>query len=74
MPDIHHRGGQRRYTIESGAWTRGGQTRDLEVTVTFGEDGVVDHVGVSHRTFTPKGAIALAELASGQEPEWASQQ
>ena len=63
---ITSKGGDAEYTIEAGAWTRGGSVKDLEVRLEFGADGRVDHVSLSHRSLTVQGVDALGMLIHTQ--------
>ena len=60
--DVRSRGSQAGYEVTAGAWCRGDARRDLQVTVTKGEDGKVDHVSLSHRSLTPRAVRELFKL------------
>ncbi len=59
-------GGDHAYVIQAGAWTRGGNVKDLEVRVEYDADGRVDHVSLSHRSLTVQGVDALGLLIHTQ--------
>jgi len=60
---VRHRGSTQRFTIKDGAWCRGDQFNDLEVTVTLRPTGTVGHISVSHRSLTLAAIHRLFKLA-----------